>query len=487
VAKKKKGSAWKKIGVGVLVLGVAGGGALAMAASQYVPTVAPSTKLGDVSLTGLTRAAAAKAVTKWFEDKKSQPLALVSDDLAKNPEGLTAESLGVALDVEATLARAPMDTFWTSTARQISSTVQPTVTLEPAYKFEDEKFADLATFVADNAKPNQKARVTEEGGTINREPEAAGVELNPKDLPQVITKLMNEGGEAELPLEQAAKRVPDSELEKITSVVAEFTTRFNAGQVARCYNIKRASEIINGTVLMPGEVFKFNEFVGRRTTEGGFRTAGVYVNGRHDYDVGGGICQVSTTLYNAALLSDLKIKQRSNHSLPVAYVPLGRDATVSFPAPELAIENTRDAPIAIVAHYEPGRLNFKILSTPEPGLSVKIEQGAISSWSNGIKYVEDGSLGFGQQKVVDRGGSGRRVSTVRVVYKDGVEVRRESLGTSIYRGGPKIVARNSKAAPPTTTQVPANGPGTPVPNNTPTPGSPAGTPKPGTSTANTHH
>ena len=477
MAKKKKGSALKKVGVGVFVVALAGGGALYAASTQHVPKVVEKTVIGDVDLSGMTREAAAKAVSEWYSRKKVKPIVLVSDELTKNPDNLTAESLGVELDVKATMAKMKVDNFWTQWEKMVNSSAAPSRTvLEPVYKFTDEKFADLAVFVTDNAKPNQKARVRFAGGSIQRTPEIAGVELNPKEMPSLVTRLMTEGGEGEIPLEPAPKHVPDSELEKITAVVAEYSTRFNAGQAARSYNVRRASEIIDGLILMPGETFKFNEYVGRRTTAGGFKTAGVYVNGRHDYDVGGGICQVSSTLYNAALLSDLKIKQRSNHSLPVPYVPLGRDATVSYPAPELAIQNNRDVPIALAAIYEPGRLTFKVLSSPDPGLEVKIEQGTATSWSNGVKYVHDGTLAYGVEKVVDKGGSGRKVSTVRVVYRDGVEVRRESLGTSTYRGGPKIVARNNNAKPPTAAP---EGEVAPTPSGTQPAASGARTPRPG--------
>lgn len=468
---KKQGSAWAKVGIGLLMVAAAGGGAFAVTSSQYVATISPQTKLDDVDFSGLTREEAVKKLADWFAKKSEQKLAFTSDELIENPKNLTPKSLGVSLDVEATLAKAPFDTYWTTVSRKVSSTEAKPVELEPVYRFADQEFEDLAVFVEDNAKPNQQARAFYKDGRVQLVQEASGVALNPGGMLPAITEAMETGQEVEVPLKEAAKKVPDSELEKITGVVAEFSTKFNAGQAARSYNIKRAAEIIDGLVLMPGEKFSFNGVVGRRTTAGGFKVAGVYVSGRHDYDVGGGICQVSTTLYNSALFSDLKIGKRSPHSLPVPYVPLGRDAAVSFPNPDLVIENNKPNPIAISSHYEPGRLTFRILGVPEPEMEVKVEQQTLGSWTNGIKYVHDGTLAYGVEKVVDKGGSGHKAATTRIVYKNGQEVRRESLGTSTYRGGPRIVAKNQKAKPPT--EAPATGEATPpAAGSTPKPPTP---------------
>ncbi len=168
--------------------------------------------------------------------------------------------------------------------------------------------------------------------------------------------------------------------------------------------------------------------------------AGVYKKGKHDVDVGGGICQVSTTLYNAALFANLKILQRHNHSMPVPYVPPGQDATVDYGALDLAIENNTASSIAICSEYHPGRLTFRILGKRDPGMKVKIESTGKQRWDPGTQLISDPTLPAGQKKVIDKGAAGESVKTYRVVYREGKEVRRESLGTSYYKGGQKIVA-----------------------------------------------
>jgi vancomycin resistance protein YoaR len=158
---------------------------------------------------------------------------------------------------------------------------------------------------------------------------------------------------------------------------------------------------------------------------------------------------VSGTLYNAVLLANLKVKHRENHSMPVAYLPVGRDATVDYGTKDLRFENSTDHPIAIYSSYVTGRLTFGVLGLKEPGLSVEIVTSGHKSWSRGIQYVTDKTLPPGKTKVVEKGASGHQIDTYRVVKKDGVEVKREYLGRSHYAGGVRIIARGPAAAVPT--------------------------------------
>lgn len=250
-----------------------------------------------------------------------------------------------------------------------------------------------------------------------------------------------------VPFVEGSKRVTDADLASIKEVESEFTTHFPTSKTNRCSNIKLASSKFNGLVLMPGDRISFNNTVGRRTEKAGFQIAGVYKNGKHDFDVGGGICQVSTTLYNAALFANLKIVHRHNHSMPVAYVPLGRDATVDYGVLDLDIENNLDHPIALNSEYQPGKLTFRILGQKDKGLEVKIETDGRQRWNPGTQIVVDPTLAAGVRKVVDKGASGQQINTYRVVYRDGKFVKREALGTSYYKGGQKIVAVGRAVSP----------------------------------------
>jgi vancomycin resistance protein YoaR len=246
---------------------------------------------------------------------------------------------------------------------------------------------------------------------------------------------------------EAKKRVPDDALAQITEVVASFSTPFKPSQRDRSVNLRTAATKLDGIVLMPGETLSFNETVGKRTVENGYREAIVFEEGRQTPGVGGGICQVSSTLYNAALLANMEIVQRRNHSIPVPYVSLGRDATVYWGAVDLVLKNNYPVPLAVSADYQPGRLTFRILGRRTAGQKVVIESGPVRAFPPVVRTVADPSLAPGARKVRSRGSGGRSVSTWRVVYQDGRLVKREPLGTSRYRGEVQIVAVGPSKTP----------------------------------------
>jgi len=292
-------------------------------------------------------------------------------------------------------------------------------------------------------------------GKIVREPEKPRFTLDDSALPEAVVKGILDDQVVTIPIKEEPKRITDEVLNQITDVVSEFSTNFSADNRPRSNNIRLASGKLNGIVIMPGEKMGFNETVGERTLKGGYKVAGVYVNGKHDTGIGGGICQVSTTLYNASLFANLKVLERSNHSMPVPYVPLGRDATVNYGAQNLVIENSTTTPIVVASQYQPGKLTFRILGKKEEGLEVKIFQGRVRSSGASTRREFDPRLAPGTTKV-QHNGDNRYVQTFRTVYKNGVKVGTETLKDSFYNGGGTIISYGPKAPPkPATPPAPA--------------------------------
>lgn len=148
-----------------------------------------------------------------------------------------------------------------------------------------------------------------------------------------------------IPLEP---EVTTEDLQKVDqALVGKYTTKFDPGNVNRTINIKLASKSINNLVLLPGEEFSFNKVVGQRTAARGYKSAPVIVKGEYSEGIGGGICQVSSTLYNSVDEAGLKITRRVSHSREVTYVPPGRDATVSWGGPDFRFKNNLDKPVLI--------------------------------------------------------------------------------------------------------------------------------------------
>ena len=147
---------------------------------------------------------------------------------------------------------------------------------------------------------------------------------------------------------------------------------FGAGTKGRITNITLASKSCDGVILMPGEIFSFNDALGERTVERGYKEATVYVNNSSTKGIGGGICQVSSTLFAAALYADLEIVERTNHSLAVGYLPLGMDAAVSWGTLDFRFRNNTDYPIRLSVTYEKGNINVEIWGTKETDTTVEI-------------------------------------------------------------------------------------------------------------------
>lgn len=435
---------WMVAGM-VVVCGAVG---TSLMASRHEPLLRAETRVGNVPVGGLTRTEAAHRIRTWWETARRKTIAPYAPGLTKPLEPTNLTGLGLRLDDVRTIAVLPTEGFWEGIGRRVGISRPEPVTVFPLLTFDPKVLGHWKSQVAARVPTPRPARVVFQNGQIVRQSETTRQELDVDRFPDFALAAAVDEAVPPIPLRAAPKRVSDAQLAGIRDVVAQYSTRFSSAQRDRVVNIRVASGFLDGLVLLPGESLSFNDTVGERTQARGFRIAGVYRNGRHDFDFGGGICQVSTTLYNAALLSDLGIVKRSNHSMPVPYAPLGRDAAVSFGSLDLKIQNTTDQPVAISRSVSSTRITFYVLGQRVPGRTIRIEQGKLTSWPQQEKQVVDPNLAPGARRVVEKGGARRRLTTTRVVLLNGVEVRRETLGTSHYRGGARIVALAPTEAPP---------------------------------------
>jgi len=221
---------------------------------------------------------------------------------------------------------------------------------------------------------------------------------------------------------------------------AEYSTPFDAGNRSRSGNIKRSAECFNGLTLLPGEVLSFNRTVGPRTAARGYEEAKIIVDGEFVQGIGGGVCQTSTTLFNAALLSGLSIVESHNHSLPISYVPAGRDAMVSS-AVDLILQNNTSAAVYIESGIEKNnRIFFKVYgnklgsSSYKPKVEVtqkplEIEAiGAVPSDMDGYRKV-----------VVQSGYPAKSAKTYLEVYDGSNLVKTKLVRKSNYKGKAEII------------------------------------------------
>ncbi len=249
-----------------------------------------------------------------------------------------------------------------------------------------------------------------------------------------------------IPLKVLYPKVKTSDigLEAFPNSLASYSSNYSSSNANRSTNIALASSKINGLVLMPGEVFSFNGTVGKRTASAGFKVAGVYVNGQVTNDYGGGICQVSSTLYNAVLRANLEIVERTNHMFPVGYVPIGTDATVSWGAPDFKFKNSRSYPIKIVASNYNKNLKITIYGLKEETeYTVEIVSYTTGSVPYKTTYTTDKNLAPGQTKVIQSGSNGATSVAYRILKQNGVEVSRELLSKDTYSPHNQIIARGN--------------------------------------------
>ncbi|TDL75654.1 hypothetical protein E2R56_07635 [Rhodococcus qingshengii] len=227
-----------------------------------------------------------------------------------------------------------------------------------------EKFNKFMDEIDKNVSKEPKNAMIDRSGNIIRE--QVGCRLDRlKFTEQVYTYYFNNtSSELEAPLQAIYPQVDSELLGTIRSEkIGEYVTSFSTNKKNRNNNIYRAAEAINNFILYPGETFSFNKVVGERTAGKGYLPAPVIVKGKFEEDTGGGICQVSSTLYNAVDNAGLEVIKRYPHSSPISYVPPGRDATVSWNGPDFVFKNKYNQPILIQANTLGNQLIIEIYSS----------------------------------------------------------------------------------------------------------------------------
>lgn len=227
--------------------------------------------------------------------------------------------------------------------------------------------------------------------------------------------------------------------------ISSFTTNTTANQ-NRNTNVRLAAEAINGTVIKPGQEFSFNGTVGQRTEAKGYKGAAAYNNGEVVQEIGGGVCQVSTTLYNAVFKAGLKISSRRSHTFEPSYVTPGRDATVSWDQPDFKFINNSDTAIGLRASYADQKVTVSVYGIPilEDGITWDLESKKVEDLGTpNPTYEEDQTLQPGAEVTKSKGSAGSRWETYKVVYKDGKEVSRELDHKTTYKGHTPVIRRNS--------------------------------------------
>ncbi len=332
--------------------------------------------------------------------------------------------------------------------------------LKKIKKLLNEKDKDnIVNIEVDNQKP-EKINLEKIHNEIYKEPEDAYISEDPFeihveqngldfdiDMEEAKKIIEEEKTEYEIPLKitKPNKTVSDLGEKVFKEYLSKFTTVFDAGNTNRASNIALAAKTLNGTILKPGEVFSYNKVIGNTTKEKGYKLGGAYVNGQVVQAYGGGICQVSTTLYNAVLYANLEIVQRYNHTYAVSYVPAGRDATVSYGGKDFKFKNSRKYPIKIEGVAKNGTVSISIKGIKEENENeIQLESKVLSRTPCNTIYQNTNTLDEGKQKIIQKGYNGYKSITYKITKQNGKIINKETLSSDTYLPMNKIVMVGTK-------------------------------------------
>lgn len=229
-------------------------------------------------------------------------------------------------------------------------------------------------------------------------------------------------------------------------LISTFSTKYDASNINRSTNLELAAGKINNTVLMPGEEFSYNKIVGERTIQAGYKEAAIYEGGKVVDGLGGGICQISSTLYNTALYANLEITERQNHQFITSYVTAGRDATVVYGAIDLKFKNTRAYPIKITCNVNNGVARIDMYGIKEnPEYEVVIQTKVTSTIPYTTKYEEDRTKEEGTEVIKQKGTQGYKSETYKILKLNGVVTSKTLLSKDSYNAMQRIIVKGTKS------------------------------------------
>ncbi len=440
--------------LGVIVLFSLIGTVTLNAAFTVTDDVYGGVRVGDIDVGGLTLAAAEKKIAAAFLDwTQHEPITLVYND---KRWAIGAGDIDLTIDADALAKQAYAvgrtgNIFLQLQERYLAINRGHVIPL--AVGFNADKLAAQVAAIArtiDREPQNATLRVAA-NFNVTRTADAIGHKVDIAKTLADITATLNTKIPLKLPLTvtDLQPSITARDLDGIDGVIASYATQFSPEDQNRSQNIAIAAKNLNGVIVRRGEVFSFNILVGPRLAENGYKIAPVFINGKLVPDWGGGVCQVSSTLYNAALLADMKIEERTPHFRPPAYVPLGQDATVADNYLDFKFRNTSAHNIYILSDVSGDQVNIHILGRLQANPpEIQIVAADKKVWEPNTVVKQDPKLDLGKEVVEVEGQKGFQVSTYRVRYAAGREAGRELLATDEYQPEDRVVRVGTKTPAP---------------------------------------
>ncbi|MGE5572511.1 MAG: VanW family protein [Bacteroidota bacterium] len=444
-----------------VVVAVLASGSPAEARPSGGPRIVNGVQVADVPVGGLTREEAARVVAAFVQEVVMQPITLLweSESWQLEPADIGLEAR-IAETVERAMAVGRTGP-WLARWRERRAVAARGWQIQLAVTVDEDLFRDIVFELSSEIDvPAEDAGFTiAPDDTVRVRPAVVGRRLDASGLGAAIREALvrRTGRTVHLTVEPVLPQVTTEQVEAmgIRKCIAAYTTKFSPGNAARVHNIRAAAQAINGVLVAPDEVFSFNAVVGPRSKEAGYLDAPVIVEDELVPGVGGGICQVSSTLYNAVLLAGLDVVARANHSVAPTYVPVGRDATVAYDYIDFRFRNDGPGHVMMASHLGKDSVTIKIYGDAPADREVLIRTEVEEKIPPGVVRKEDMSLASGQEVVDDEGAWGYVVSVYRIIKVGDVEKSKELVSRDRYRprakrilvgvGGPRAPDRETSA------------------------------------------
>lgn len=410
--------------------------------------------IGDVAVGGMSGEEAKQAVENYVDEIQNTRFTLTVNDKSMTA---TAKQLGVDWENTGVVEEAVM----IGKSGSLITRYKDKKDLEHEPKKLEITFGtkeeDIEKYLSANAdKVNQEAvdgGLVRENGSFKITGGDEGIAVNvTKSAKAIADYIANEWDTKEASIALSADvvqpRGSKEQLSKVKDVLGTFSTDYSSSSSGRAMNVSNGCSRINGALLYPGDVFSVYEAVSPFDAEHGYALAGSYENGTVVETYGGGICQVSTTLYNAVIRAELKINERYAHSMIVNYVKPSMDAAIAGTVKDLKFENNTEAPIYIEGVTGGGVITFTIYGeeTRSPKREVIFESEIVSENNPPVQIQGSSSYNVGYVSVQQSAHVGKVARLWKIVKEDGVEKSREEFNNSNYRASPKIIVVGTNTA-----------------------------------------
>lgn len=438
----------------VILLAALGGGAFAyMGSVTKQETYFTGIQVENIDLSGLTKEEAKEKLNTYWDDILSQKVALTVGEKSKEVE---LKDLGLTYTNEDILEKAYQlgrDGNLIKNFLKVKSLEKNPETLQLDMAFDEETLETVLEKKTKKFQTKKKnATVTRKNGEFVIKDEVDGVAIDydasQKALEEKISSDWKDrkGFSFEMTTTVDKAEYTAEMMSEIKDKLGSYSTSYSSSSSGRKKNVATGASFINGSVVYPGETFSVYEVVAPFTSERGYAIAGAYLNGKTVDSMGGGICQVSTTLYNAVLRAELEIVERSPHSMTVSYVPLSADAAIAGTYKDLKFKNNTDTPIYIEGYGDGGTLSFSIWGkeTRDENRSIEFYSETISSTPSKEKEVKDPELEEGKTKIITKGHTGYKAKLWKIIYVDGKETDRVLVNESSYSASVTEIAVGTK-------------------------------------------